>query len=75
MRKSRNWGHVWFLFLRTVFEKLRIIVFSESSSHCLDLVFFVLFVFFRIKNNWEPNVFSLFSLFFLFLRTESGFQK
>ena len=63
------------LLLRTVFENIEniILVFSKNCSYCLNLVFFV-FVFFSTKENWEPNVFSVFFLFSLFSRTKNSFQ-
>ena len=39
-------------------------VFSKYCSCYLNLVFFVFSVVFRAKNNCQPNMFSLFSLFF-----------
>ena len=38
-------------------------------------VFSVFCVFQNKKKNWEPNVLFMFSLFFLFFRIESSFQK
>ena len=60
------------LFLRTIFENTEktILVFSKSCFCSLNSVFFVFFVFSRKKKKiYEPNVFSMFFLFLLFLRT------
>ena len=46
----------------------------ENCSCSLSLLFFMFFVFFRTKKR-EPNVFFVFSLFFLFLRIKNSFQK
>ena len=53
------------LLLRIVFENTEntILVFFENCSSYPNLVFSM---FFRTKKNWEPNVFSLISLFYLF---------
>ena len=60
------------MFLKTVFDNSfentgnTILVLFVNRSYSLNLAFFVFSVFFRTKN-WESNVFSMFSLFSLFL--------
>ena len=60
--KNRGYGHVWFLYFKIVIEnsflKQKKIVFSENGNCFLNLMFHVL---------------SLFSLLFLFFRTENDF--
>ena len=68
-----NCEPVWFLFLKTIFKtvfintKNTIFVFSENHSCYLNLVFYVFSLFFgtkkKKKKSWEPNIFSMFSLF------------
>ena len=57
-----------------IFENMKntILVFFENCSCYLNLVFSV---FFKTKKTWELNVFFMFSLIFLCLRTENSFQK
>ena len=54
-----EYGHVWFMFLKK-HKKHHFGVLSENYFYSLNLMFF------RIKRNWEPNVFSVFSSFSLF---------
>ena len=62
------------LLLRTVFENTENTILVFSNNCYLILVFFV-FTVFSEEKNWESDMFFLFSLFFLFFRTENSFRK
>ena len=58
-----------------VFENTEniILVLFQNCFCSMNLVPFMFSVFFRIKQNWESNVFSMFSMFSLFLKIENNF--
>ena len=60
------------LLMRIVFKNIEniILILFENCSYSLNLVFYVFFIT-KKKKNWEPKVFSLFSLFF---ETKNNFQ-
>ena len=51
-QKNKMVRSCWFMFLRTDFENTEniFLVFFENSSCYLNLVFFILLIFFRTKN-------------------------
>ena len=60
-------GHVWFLFLKTVFENTENIIWVFSE---ILFLFFELNVFHKKKKR-KPNMFFLFSSFSLILKTKT----
>ena len=65
--------YVWFMFLKTVIENSFKKHIKHENCFCsLDLIFYV---FFLIVKNWKPNMYFLFSLFFLFFIIKKSFQK